>query len=390
MQARTLSLQQAASHLDGIVKSAQVDCAHPDPIRELAGGLGDGPFSLIVILASIAPEFQQWMNDAAKIFGNAQTIGCTTAGEISRDGYAEGTIVAIGFPASHFSVEPLLIPDLDNFDQQDLISQMIRSRTSLTASASQWPHEFAFLAIDGLSVREDEVAATIANGLGPVPLFGGSAGDNNEFQETLVALNGETHQHAAVLCFVRTVCPVKVFSLDHLMPSEVRMVVTSADPERRIVHEINAEPAAKEYARLLGKEFEDLSSFTFAAHPVVVRLGASHHVRSIQQVLENGDLVFFSAIDEGLVLTLARPEDMAHHLERELQRVTGGRKAEAIFGCDCMLRRVEAQQRQILGDLSSILSRHRVVGFSTYGEQINGLHVNQTMTGVAIFAPDGE
>jgi hypothetical protein len=30
-----------------------------------------------------------------------------------------------------------------------------------------------------------------------------------------------------------------------------------------------------------------------------------------------------------------------------------------------------------------------VVGFSTYGEQINGLHVNQTMTGVAIYPPLG-
>ena len=34
------------------------------------------------------------------------------------------------------------------------------------------------------------------------------------------------------------------------------------------------------------------------------------------------------------------------------------------------------------------LERNRVVGFSTYGEQFNGMHVNQTMTGVAIFAPE--
>jgi hypothetical protein len=36
------------------------------------------------------------------------------------------------------------------------------------------------------------------------------------------------------------------------------------------------------------------------------------------------------------------------------------------------------------------MANNRVVGFSTYGEQINSMHVNQTMTGVAIFAPDGE
>jgi hypothetical protein len=33
------------------------------------------------------------------------------------------------------------------------------------------------------------------------------------------------------------------------------------------------------------------------------------------------------------------------------------------------------------------LQQHRVLGFSTYGEQLNSMHVNQTMTGVAIYPP---
>ena len=151
---------------------------------------------------------------------------------------------------------------------------------------------------------------------------------------------------------------------------------------------INAEPAAREYARILGKDPEQLSAFTFAAHPVVVRFGGTHHVRAIQRVLDNGDLVFFSAIDEGLVLTLAEPEDMAVHLDRELARIARGRTPQAIIACDCILRRLEAEQKQRTGAISDILARNKVVGFSTYGEQINGMHVNQTMTGVAIFAPE--
>ena len=34
-----------------------------------------------------------------------------------------------------------------------------------------------------------------------------------------------------------------------------------------------------------------------------------------------------------------------------------------------------------------MLQAHGVVGFSTYGEQLNSMHVNQTMTGVAIYPP---
>ena len=42
-----------------------------------------------------------------------------------------------------------------------------------------------------------------------------------------------------------------------------------------------------------------------------------------------------------------------------------------------------------LSKLSALLQQHRVLGFSTYGEQLNSMHVNQTMTGVAIYPPEG-
>jgi hypothetical protein len=50
---------------------------------------------------------------------------------------------------------------------------------------------------------------------------------------------------------------------------------------------------------------------------------------------------------------------------------------------------MEALEKQKTGAVSSILRANRVVGFSTYGEQLNSMHVNQTMTGVAIYPPGG-
>tara|TARA_R100001086_G_scaffold222217_1_gene139642 strand:- start:1774 stop:2343 length:570 start_codon:yes stop_codon:yes gene_type:complete len=188
---------------------------------------------------------------------------------------------------------------------------------------------------------------------------------------------------------MRTDCPVRVFRLDHFQPTDRRMVVTDADPARRIVHQINAEVAAQEYARILGCRIDELTPSTFAENPVVVRIGGQHHVRAIQRAEANGDLQFFSAIDEGLVLTLAQSQDMAAHLDRELAGLGIETAPLTVLACDCILRRTEVQQRQIGPEISRILAAHRVVGFSTYGEQINGLHVNQTMTGVAIYPPIG-
>lgn len=386
----TAGLSGIVQAAPAVVRTSTVRCDLPDAVTRLAAAIGPEPMALVALFVSPKADFRALVAEAAAAFPGAQVVACTTAGEIGSRGYLEGEIAAVGLPRGNFCVETVLVPDLSALDPHAFKSRLIRARLDLAARHPDWNSEFAFLLIDGLSIREDELVATAVGGLGPVPLFGGSAGDGSRFGNTYVSLGANVHENAAVLSFVRTNCPVRVFSLDHLVPTDRRMVVTEADPTRRIVRQINAEPAAREYARLLGKDPEQLSTFTFAAHPVAVRLGGSHHVRAIQRVLDNGDLVFFSAIDEGVVLTLAEPQDIVAHLDRKLSELGAERAPEAILACDCILRRVEVEQLQKTRAVSDILGRHRVVGFSTYGEQMGGMHVNQTMTGVAIYPPPRE
>jgi hypothetical protein len=282
----------------------------------------------------------------------------------------------------------VLVKDLDRMAPATVIGDVIRARLELDAQAPQFAYGFAFVVVDGLSRCEDHLMACLASALASLPVFGGSAGDGVRFERTRIAVGGESHGNAAVLTLVRTACPVRVFSLDHLQPGTARMVVTRADPGARRVEEINARPAAREYARLLGKNPDDLSQFTFAAHPLVVRVGGQHHVRAIQRVTGDGALIFFSAIDEGIVLTLAKVGDMAAHLDGALAEMTQAGPLDTILACDCILRRIEASQTQATRRISETLRRHRVVGFNTYGEQVGAKHVNQTMTGVAIYAPE--
>ncbi|MGL4235444.1 FIST N-terminal domain-containing protein [Tabrizicola sp.] len=372
---------------DPVTRSAQVHAGHPFPARALSEQLGRGPFSLVTLFVSPDVNLDLLLERMKRSFGDTPVIGCTTSGEI-RDGYADGTIVALGLTKDHFATETVLIDDLGRLDPQTLIRELSRSRQRLSDSHPNWQYEFAFLLVDGLSLKEDELAALLSAGLGPVPLFGGSAGDGTRFQSTWLFHKERKLNNAALLTFVRTDCPIRVFNFDHLVPSAQRMVVTEADPDRRIVRQINAEPAAREYARLLGRDPDQLSRFTFAAHPVVVRIGDRHHVRAIQQVDANGDLVFFSAIDEGVVLTLAEPRDMVEHLSSSLDGLTGpSGKPQTILAFDCILRKLEAEQKQMVGQISNLLQQHQVVGFSTYGEQYGAMHVNQTITGVAIYPP---
>lgn len=391
-----LAPQNMAAQASSGPVSASAPANSPDAMGDIARALGPGPFSQIMLFADPAAPFEALAQ--TRLFGGARVVGCSTAGEITKQGYAEGQINALALPADLFEVEEILISPLTapssgadqppaRFDPRDLVFRILRARQSLARVRPEWVYEFAFMLVDGLSGSEDALVAAVAGGLGPVPLFGGSAGDGTRFGRTRIISGGEVLENAAVLTLVRTKCPVQVFSLDNLDPTPARMVVTQAAPERRAVLKINDEPAAHEYARLLNLPPDQLTPFTFASNPVLVRAGGRHHVRAIQRADPAGEMIFFSAIGEGLVLTLARPSDMAAHLDDELSSLTRQTAPTAILACDCIFRRMEAEVRQSSRAVSEILARHNVTGFSTYGEQIGAMHVNQTMTGIAFYPP---
>jgi hypothetical protein len=56
---------------------------------------------------------------------------------------------------------------------------------------------------------------------------------------------------------------------------------------------------------------------------------------------------------------------------------------DGVLVFDCVLRRLEFESRGIAEDVAEVLRRNRAAGFSTFGEQFGGVHVNQTMVGMA-------
>ena len=357
-------------------------------VDDLVSQIGTDPMAGLIVFVS--PQFDLPAIAAALTaqFPDTEVIGCSTAGEIGSDGYMDGSIVAVGLPRENFCVATTTIHGLGNLKFRAIAAQVLELRRKVLHDEPDWTNEFATLYVDGLSMAEDGLVSAIIPALGNTQLFGGSAGDGMSFNTTRIISGPEVASDAAVLMLVRTRCPVQVFRFDNFVPTDTRMVVTQADPQRRIVKEINAEPAAREYARLVGKDPNQLSPFIFAAHPVVVRVGGQHHVRAIQKVNENGDLQFFSEITEGMVLTVASGQDIAPHLEHALAGLQADGRPASIIACDCILRRLDAEQQQATRAVSGILKEHGVVGFSTYGEQHNNIHVNQTFTGVAIYPPE--
>jgi hypothetical protein len=156
-------------------------------------------------------------------------------------------------------------------------------------------------------------------------------------------------------------------------------------PRRRIVTDINAEPAALEYARITGVAVNHLTPANFATHPMVVRVGEQSFVRSIQRLNPDHSLSFLCAIDEGAVLTVGVNGDLVGDLDRLFAGIAAQIGPPAlIIAFDCILRGVELDQRRIRGLVGAMMDRNNAVGFCTYGEQCEAMHMNQTFTGIAL------
>ncbi|MBU3030929.1 FIST N-terminal domain-containing protein [Paracoccus marinaquae] len=309
--------------------------------------------------------------------------GCSSAGEIGPCGYTSGSVVAIGFPAASFRARALVLDHLSTLPVSGWMASLRQAQQDFGAGPGR--SLFGLLLVDGIAGQEDTLVATIDAALPSVPTLGGTAGDGLDFRQTSLLFEGEIISGAAVFLLVETDLAVSEVSFAHFSPTETRAVVTAALPEKRRILELNAEPAAEEYARIIGIPRDRLTPTDFAQHPLLLRMGKRHHVRAISAMTEDGGLSLMSAIDTGTVLTLGRADDLTRGFAEALESLP--RPPLMVLGFDCILRRLALEREGLTHAMSDLFQRYRVAGFNTYGEQHAGMHVNQTFVGLAFMPP---
>nr|WP_294513895.1 FIST N-terminal domain-containing protein [uncultured Rhodopila sp.] len=347
---------------------------------------------LVVFFCAPTYDLDLLAAEMARLFAGTPLIGCTTAGEIGPDGYLEGSITGFSLPAAECTAASVLIQGLSDFNMSrghDAAEAAIDGLAGRSGQAVDPETTFAMLLSDGISTNQEVLIASLQGRMANLQMLGGSAGDDMHYERTCIYHAGRFHADAALLSLIKTSRPFRIYRCQHFFGSDTRMVVTAADPVARIVSEINAEPAAAEYARIIGLRPDQLTSARFAESPVMVRVGGEYHARSIQRMNDDGSLTFYCAIDEGVVLTLARRQDIVENLDTFFAKVRGEMGSPGlVVGFDCVLRSLEAEHRQTKHKLGRILSANNVVGFCTYGEHYRAMHVTQTFTAL-VFGSTG-
>jgi hypothetical protein len=361
-----------------------------EAVRELRAAIHQPDASLNVFYCAPSYDRERLAAALRQAFGNQVVVGCTTAGEIGPTGYTSGGLTGASLASAELSVISRRMDGVKQAkmrDGQDLAQSMLRS-IDPQGKARAAGNLFGFALIDGMAAKEEIVVASLYTGLGDVPIFGGSAADGMNFGKTFVYHDHAFHNDSCVFTLVKTTLPFLVFKTEHFLAGDGKLIVTAAEPERRVVLEMNGESAASAYAKAIGLTADQLGPAVFANNPVVVRVGGSLYVRAITARNPDDSLNFACAIDEGIVLTVARALDIEDNLREAFRKVEHSiGRPKIVLGCDCILRGLELDKRALRGSMGKIMADNVVCGFGTYGEQYNAMHVNQTFTAVALAEP---
>jgi len=379
-----------------------VSCAQPPILRfhvrgsteEAAAGIAathDPDATLTIVFASADYDLAP-LGEALAARGVTRTIGATTSRVIGPLGIEPSGISGFHLPAGRFAVADTVILNAATIGLPELRDQVRRLRAELdAASGAPGGHLFALLFVDAEARCEERLAALLGMELKGIPLVGGSAGDtyfNSPDQapvNTPLLYHGRAYQGAATLSLVRSATPLVAYCHNHYVASDQRVVITDADPARRLVRTIDGRRARDVYAEKCGFKTMPRDSADFAPYPLMIRIGGQYYARGMQRIYPDGTLELACALETGLVVALGRPGDMVLLLTEmfDAMRAAIG-PPELVIGVDCAARTAYMEQRQLTPAISTLMQANGVCGFASLGEQFNTMHANNSFTCLGI------
>jgi len=349
-------------------------------VLEIAAKVRQKDPAFILFFCSVRYDLEALAADFRGNFFDTPIIGCTTSGEFGPLGYSQGGIVAVSFPAEEFTFASAALSSAMGSDPESMRAAL----ADLHARIGALPNRMVILLTDGLSGMEELVAQASHREFPDLPVLGGSAGDEERYASTAVFYDGAFHTGESLIAAISTSRPIQPFLTHPFFGASEPLVVTEADAHKRLIIEINGNPANVEYARAIGIAPGALTLAHFTANPFVVRVNGVDFVRSIQSILPDGSLKLYCAIKRGVVLRIGKSTDLTENrriLTRSLRESLG--EADFILGFECILNRHTLTQSSQLEGVGRLYQELRMLGFNTYGEQYQGLHMNQTLAGIA-------
>ena len=342
---------------------------------------------LLIVFCSPTENLPGLIGQIRSRSGGVPLIGCTTAGEIARNGPRDGSVVVTALGGDGFVIGTAAAAGAS----EDLRGAGARAARCLPSPADH-PHQVLLLLTDGLISDQDEIIRGAYSVLGAgVPMVGGCAGDRLKMTRTWQFYGDDVLTDSLVAAGIASTGPLGIGVRHGWRAVGEPILVTGSGPNR--VESLDDRPALDVYLEHLDVEPGQLRPEDLPALALVHPLGLSRHsgeeqVRFITSAdvarrslsctaqVPQGSLVWLMEADTSAVLeatTAACDASVA---------ALGGSAPLGMLAFDCVAR------RGVLGDegiekeirrLADAAGGAPLAGFYSYGEiarthGMRGLH----------------
>ena len=334
---------------------------------------------------------EELIKGVAEGAGTDQIIGCTTSGEISSEGLSVNSAVLAGIASDTVRFEMVTIQDLGK-ESQAAGRQLARSFSS--------PPKLLQIFSDGLTGNGCAILKGIAEVFGnTVPVNGGAAGDNGDFQQTFQFGAGRIYSDA--LCGIGIYGDLQVGTgvRSGWAPIGLSKQVTRA--RGKVVYELNGEPALNVFERFLGQHAQKLPAIGVEYPLGFIKPSAAagqedeYLLRATMSVdRKERSITFAGEIPEGAMVNMTCGD---RNSILEAAEIAAAQALEAmdeatpkiIFCYSCMARKIvlgRSTQQEINRIRDRFGPQVPMIGFYSYGEfcpvgpaAVSHLH-NETIT----------
>jgi hypothetical protein len=352
---------------------------------------------LLIVFCSDAYDLEALLAGINERSGGAPLIGCSTAGQIARDGHGDASVVVTALGGDGFSVHTASAQNAS-----ERLREAGAEAAACAADDADRPHRVLMLLSDALGGDQQEVIRGAYGVLGAgVPLVGGCAGDEFKMTRTFQLFGDRVLENSVVAASLASDSPLGIGVRHGWTKVGEPVLVTRSGGNR--VYSLDDRPALDVYLERLGAPAEahtDADAFNAFAitHPLGlsrrsseegVRLvaGADFEERSLTMIAEvpQGGLAWFMEGDDDTVLG-ATDEACAAAIE-----ALGENPLAGVIAFDCAARRGVLGDEGIRHEIERVATHAGdapVAGFYSYGEiarvsGVNGFH-NQTLVVLAV------
>lgn len=333
---------------------------------------------LTVVFSSVIFDQPGLLQGVQTVVGKSPLVGCSTAGEISSEGFDRRSTVVMTLKSNKLQCGTGLGEGLTRDALQvgrDVARNAVRKNPA---------NRFAFMMMsDGLKGNGASVIKGVQEVLGnSFPIVGGSAGDDFLFENTYQYYNGQVFNDAVVGVLFGGDVAIGVGARHGWQPLGKLRKITKA--RENIVEEIDGVKAVEIYTDYFDKKIEELTQEgPLARITIMYPLGMTvpgeeeYLLRNILRVTPAGALVCAGEIPQGAEARLMMASDRLaiaaakNAAERALKNMGDVEVRVAfVFNSASRARLLGRRSSREIEAIKQVFGKDvSIIGFCTYGEQ---------------------